>query len=173
MISYQINAARLQGMAISLLWDWAQLNNGGPGPVLPFGGPTQRLGETDPPSVIAFGPTPNKAVASGLQTCAGVVLISMDPNAPPLAVVYHAPSGLLRDGIVAQMHGLLGGEANRPPPVMSLLAVYAVCYPWDGRYNAQATKIENHGVPGNQVISIDRVPGLSFGVNSLIQIGWE
>jgi len=166
MIRYQINAGRLEGMSISLLFDWAQLNGGGPGPVLPAGGPSQRLREIDPPSVIEFGPTPNRAIAWGLQTCAGVVLVSKDPNAPPLAVVYHAPSGLLRDDMVAQMLGLLGG-----PPIMSLLAVYAICNPRDPKYEAQAMKFQNYGVPDNQVVFIERLPEYGFGINSLSQIG--
>jgi hypothetical protein len=172
MILYQINATRLQGMAISLLLDWAQLNGGGPGPVLPLCGPTHRLSERDPPFVIALGSTENTLVASGIHTCAGVVLVSQDRNATPLAVVYHAPAGLLRDGIVEQMHGMLGGEANRVPPIASLLAFYAAGHPWDAKYNAQAMKIENYGVPANQLVCIDRLPGWAFGVNSFFQIGW-
>jgi hypothetical protein len=33
-------------------------------------------------------------------------------------------------------------------------------------------KIENYGVPPNQVVCIDRLKGLAFGVNSFFQIGW-
>jgi hypothetical protein len=172
MIQYQFDTTRLNGMPISTLCDWARTTGRGPGPVLPVGGPSQRLKETHPPGVIEFGPPQNTLVAWGLQTCAGVVLVSTDPAAPLRAVVYHALAGVLKDGVVAQMHQLLGGGAGVPLPIPSLLAVYAVACPWDPRYNAQAMKIENYGVPANQVVIIERVPAYGFGVNSTCEIGW-
>ena len=77
-------------------------------------------------------------------------------------------SGLLRDDMVAQMHGLLGG-----PPIMSLHAVYAICFPRDTKYEAQAMKFQNYGVPDNQVVFIERLQEYGFGVNSLSQIGFS
>lgn len=166
MIQYQLLGGMQNGMSISTLVQSAQTNGGGPTPVLTPGGAAVNLGQGHH-QTINFGAAPQKVLAFGLLTCAGVVLASTDPNAAAQAVVYHATSGHLPGGILATLRAAIGN-----PPIGSLLAVYVTPKPWDHNYNADAMKIQTYGVPANCVIYIDNFPASQFGINSHGQVGF-
>ena len=117
-------------------------------------------------SVINFGAGAHRTIAIPLITCAGVILTSTDPNAPAQAVVYHATAGDIPHGVLPLLHAAIGG-----PPLASLLAVYATPKPWDPNYNADALKLQTYGIPANQVVYLEQIPGATFGINSHGQVG--
>lgn len=140
-------------------------NGGGPLPSVMGGyAPATYLGQGQA-GVQVIGVNPGSTVALGLLTCAGVVLASTNPNDPPRAWVYHAPSGSLTNNDVANALAALGNvNAN------DVVAVYAHPNPSDQYYVADATVLVNNGVPNGQVVEIESLPGVIFGINNLGQI---
>lgn len=165
MIHYQFLGGTQREMSISGLVQRAQGHGGGPIPFLAPGGGQTMVGQGHS-SVVNFAAGAHKTVAIPLITCASVILASTDANSPAQAVVYHATAGDIPAGMIPLLHAAIGA-----PPLASLLAVYATPRPWDNNYQADAMKLQAFGIPANQVIYLEQIPGATFGINTHGQVG--
>lgn len=114
---------------------------------------------------------PTATASIGLITCASVVMVSQNPNDPPVATVYHANAGVVDAQSINQMRIGITGDPNNLPAWQDLLVVYAVAGPWDAGYTDEINTITGLGIPANQVAWLENIPVGVFGINSLGQVG--
>ncbi|MCP1446424.1 hypothetical protein J3D54_005556 [Pseudomonas sp. GGS8] len=172
MIEYQVQPGVMQeGISISSLVRQARINPQGPLPLIRCNAAlTTNVGQGFD-DIIDFAPNVSCVKAFGLLTCAGVILTSTHESFPARAVVYHAPSGNFAPGKLQELLGYLADAHGAQPPLNSILAVYAFPNPADDGYREEALKIQNIGIPGDNIVFIPNISGVTFGINSHGQVG--
>jgi hypothetical protein len=166
MNQYRVGGGIQIGMSIQTVLKIARSGNEGPQPRLDIGGELVPVHQNKY-AVIDFDNSGRKLLAFGLDTCAGVVVVSTHQDFPAQAVVYHAGAGVLNHGILSNLRRQIG-----KPPKNSLLAIYTNNRKWDDNYNKDALELENYGIPANNVAFIAKWGSHMFGINSFGQVGY-
>ena len=170
---YQINAALgTASMSISQVIQQANAGNAGPTPVInPNPNPNylwvNQLGR----QTIDATQNPSSTAAMGLITCASVVMVSANPNDPPVASVYHANAGVITAGDLNQMRLAITQNPNNLPAWGDLMVTYAVTQPWDQGYMDAINVMTGLGIPANRIAWLAQIPIGCFGINSIGQVG--
>ncbi len=170
---YQIDPEQ-GGTNVTLSQVLQRANAGAPGPtpvINPNPNPAylwvNQIGE----QTIDATNAPTATASIGLITCASVVMMSKNPNDPPVATVFHANAGVVTAPVINQMRLGISGDPHNLPAWQDLLVVYAVARPWDQGYADEITTITGLGIPANQVAWLENVPVGIFGINSIGQVG--
>lgn len=166
MHQYRVGEGVQVGMSIQTVLRVARSGDEGPQPRLDHSGEIVPVHQNKY-AVIDFDNSGQKLLAYGLDTCAGVVLVSTNPDFPAQAVVYHAGAGILNRPILSNLRRQIG-----KPPKNSLLAIYTNNRKWDASYNKDALELENYGIPADNVAFIAKWGVHMFGINSFGQVGY-
>lgn len=165
MLFYQSNNTLQIGMSISTVVDNATANTPSPMPQLESCNQRNFVYQEEM-KAINMGPNKENLISYGLLTCASVVFASIGSEDPALGVVYHALSGTLDNGIIQRAVTSLGN-----PKLKNILVIYAINMPRDENYINDAQKLITFGIPDANVVFIENINSISFGINSHGQVG--
>ncbi|MCC9621252.1 hypothetical protein LPB41_06055 [Thalassospira sp. MA62] len=114
---------------------------------------------------------PSCTCAAGLITCAAVIMVSFNPNDPPVASVFHANAGVVDNQDLGQMRVAISNGPHNLVAWQDIGIIYAVPRGWDNGYQDQVTNMQNIGIQPNRIAWLESIPIGVFGINSSGQVG--
>ncbi|WP_271765093.1 hypothetical protein [Aquimarina algiphila] len=117
-------------------------------------------------SIIEFDASfPSSLISIRLNTCASICIVNSQNTK---AYVLHAKSGIIRREEFDEALNAMGNQVR--PRHLSI--VYAHPGPSDNNYKNSIMQLEWWNVPSDNIVEITNVPGVQFGLNNLLQLGY-